>query len=98
MISIETIGDDGAENVWLSANFAECRLLAVQIPIEVPPFGIHLFDQFELPRAPPALDGVFAMARVERLVVSFVPNQQNDVVAARKSWRKTLLVLPDSSR
>ena len=46
-----------------------------QLPVQVPPRRIPLLDQFELPRAPPLLDRLFARNRARHRLVSFIPLQ-----------------------
>src|SRR5689334_3474336 len=70
----------------------------IQLDIEVAPLRVHLVDQPQLPGAPPPLDGVFAMARVDDALVRLVPDQDRDVVVTREAQRELVLVLPDTPR
>ncbi len=64
--------------------------------IQVSPCRIILFDQFDLPRPIPFLDGFFLLDGVFHGFMNLVPNQSLNAVTLRESFRRIILVSPDT--
>src|SRR5262249_3104394 len=65
---------------------------------QVPPSGIVLLDQFDLPVAPPALEGAFAAGCDASVLVPFEIDQPTRPVALGEALAHALAVLPGASR
>jgi len=72
--------------------------LLIERQIQVSPFGIHLFDQFKLPCAPPALDAFFVGDGIFYLSVVAIPDQLMDLVFFGEAGDATLAVFEYPSR
>ena len=67
------------------------------VPPEVPPVGVHLLDQANLPGAAPLFQLLFAGDGGRCIVMRIVPDQSRDAVALGEAFEPPLTVLPDAA-
>jgi hypothetical protein len=71
-----------------------CRAnnLPSELIVQILPSRIHLFDESNLPGAPPFLDFIFAKSRIHQTLISFVIDEMRNFISARESWPRMRLV------
>jgi hypothetical protein len=73
-------------------------LYPVQPGCKVKPLRVLRLDQFDLPRALPFFDLLFAAKRRFPIVVSFVPDKPIDTIFGGEARNRFRLVFPDTLR
>ena len=69
---------------------------SVQFLIQIPPQGIGLLNQLQLPAPVPFFYGFLPLNRTLHRLVGFIPNQHMHAILFRKSFNLVILMLPDT--